>query len=32
MFKLPTLTLIAVASLLASNPEASHAAVVRWKF
>ncbi|MCA2702737.1 MAG: PEP-CTERM sorting domain-containing protein [Microcystis sp. M179S2] len=32
MFKLPTLTLITVASLLASNLEASHAAVVNGSF
>ncbi|MCA2588141.1 MAG: PEP-CTERM sorting domain-containing protein, partial [Microcystis sp. M34BS1] len=32
MFKLPTLTLIAVASLLASNPEASPAAIVNGSF
>lgn len=32
MFKLPTLTLIAVAGLLASNPEASPAAIVNGSF
>jgi hypothetical protein len=32
MFKLPTLTLITVAGLLASNLEASHAAVVNGSF
>ncbi|MCZ8250676.1 MAG: PEP-CTERM sorting domain-containing protein, partial [Microcystis sp. LE19-195.1E] len=32
MFKLPTLTLITVASLVASNLEASHAAVVNGSF